>query len=388
MAKINLAINSGSTSLKVLMISEENEISAKWEKAFSQITFKEKEEKHVVKVQEDLESSTAFVWIINYFQKKGIIKSLSDIEKVGYRVVHGGYVFREPTKVEKDVIEKMKTIDKLSIAHNPITRRTVEEGVKLLPEATHVLYFDTTFHKTIPMHANMYGISMKYYDAGIRKFGFHGISVEYVAKKTAEILKKDFSDFSGIVCHLGGGCSITAIKDGKSVDSTMGYTPVDGLVMSQRSGSVDPTIVKAIMDYEKCDIDEAIKILSNESGFKGICGVSDYRKLKEKAMNNDVEGMLARKALNLFIYQIQKQIGALSTTLNNINAIVFTGGIGENDSELIYNILDTNAFKRMGIIMDKTDRKAGYLTYKKSIIPVLQVPTNEERAILEFLKEF
>lgn len=381
---VNLAVNSGSTSLKVvLMNSEGKNVSAKWEKAFSQITFKVNGEKNVIKIDEGLESHTALIRIISYFQKLGLIKTLSDIEKVGYRVVHGGNVFTEPTKVDRKVIEKLKEIDYLSINHNPVTRRTVEEGVKLLPNATHVLCFDTTFHRTIPTYANMYGISMDYYNAGIRKYGFHGISVEYVARKTAELLEKDFSSFSGIICHLGGGSSITAIQNGKSIDSTMGYTPVDGLVMGQRSGSVDPEIVKAIMEYEKCDVDKATNILSTQSGFLGIAGTSDYIILREKAKTS--EGEKARIALDLFMYQIRKYIGSFAAIMDNIDAVVFTGGIGENDTELVKKVVNTTPLKRIGIMMENNNPD---IFAKSNLIPALQIPTNEELAIIETLKQF
>lgn len=379
----NLAVNSGSTSLKVLISTNERTMSAKWEKAFSQITFKENGKKNILKVSKNFESPTAFVRIIDYFKDVGIIDSLLDINKIGYRIVHGGDIFTKPTKVNGEVLAQLKEIDTLSVNHNPIARQTVETGVKLLPKATHILCFDTTFHMTIPMYANMYGISMNYYNSGIHKYGFHGISVEYVANKVANILKKDFSDFSGIICHLGGGCSITAIEDGKSIDSTMGYTPVDGLVMAQRSGSVDPSIVKAIMEFESCNIDKAIDILSTKSGFQGIAGISDYQILRNNASNDNN----CKIALQLFKYQIQKYIGSFMAILKNIDAIVFTGGIGENDTELIYDILDTEPFKRMGIFIERNTHSKR-LTKENSLIPVLQIPTNEEVAILETLKQF
>lgn len=379
-----ISINSGSSSLKFLLYDGEKEVlKGKWEKEYSRIILKSERKEDTINVS-DMKPEEAFSWLLQHLVDNDYLKSLYEIEKVGYRYAHGGTVFVKPTEVNDEVIKKLREIDYLSITHNPIQRKVVEMGVKILPKAKHVLCFDTQFHSKMPKVATMYGIDMKYYERGVRKYGFHGLSYEYVGTQIARILEKPFSEFSGVICHLGNGSSITAIENGRSVDTTMGYTPVDGLVMGQRAGSVDPSVVQAIMKIENINIDEAIGILSRESGFKGISGISpDYRILRDIANNKEPGFERAKLALDMFTYQIRKYIGSFMAILSHVDAIVFTGGIGENDDDFVKKCIDTEGFRHLGVSNDLNK-----ISFSNCMIPVLQIPTNEEIAIINVLNSF
>ena len=361
-----LVVNAGSSSLKMLWQENSEKImTARWDKTHSRVIFKGIITEEIGLVNN--EPVKAFEFIIKCSNQILINKGFNLPEKVGYRVVQGGELFTSTTQVSKAVLKKLATIDGLAPNHNPITRAIVEKGLELMPQAKQFLCFDTMFHQTMPMIAKMYGIDLKYYRNGIRKFGFHGISHEYVANKTAEKLGKSIDDFSGIICHLGNGSSITAIENGRSVDTTMGLTPVDGLVMGERSGSVDPSVIKLISKFEGIELDETVELLSKHSGFKAISGLtSDYRELKDAKYSNPN----AEIAIELFKYQITKYIGAFMAILSHVDAIVFTGGIGENDADLVKDIVSSPGLRNMGI--NKT-------------IPVFQIPTDEELAIASLI---
>lgn len=375
-----LAVNAGSSTLKMLLQDGKDVImKARWEKEFSRVIFKGGIISGTIDIDQKLEASTALTWILNYI--KDYLLSLDKIQKVGYRYAHGGEVFVQPTEVDDEVLNKLKDIDNLSLTHNPYIRRTVEEGVKLLPKAKHILCFDTQFHSSIPMVAAMYGIDLKYYEKGVHKYGFHGLSYEYVGPKVAEILEKPFSEFSGIICHLGNGSSITAIENGKSIDTTMGFSTLDGLVMGQRSGSIDPYVIKSIMEIESTDVNGAIEILSKKSGLEAISGVSsDYRLIKD-AINNKNEK--AKIAIELLQYQIRKYIGSFMAILSHVDAIVFTGGIGENHPDFVESCVNTKGLKRL-----RVSTSVNKIPFSENLIPVLQIKTDEELAIIKTLENY
>lgn len=370
-----LVVNAGSSSLKMLWLEEERKVfTAKWEKSFSQVTFKGTCEE--VLIIPEGNASKAFEFIVEYAEERMENMGYEAPSKVGYRVVHGGEIFTSTTEVDSQVLAKLAEIDYLAPNHNPVTREVIASGLKMLPNARHFMCFDTMFHQTMPMTAKMYGIDLKYYNLGVRKFGFHGLSHEYVAKQAAKILGKSFDSFSGITCHLGNGSSITAIENGKSIDTTMGLTPVDGLVMGERCGSIDPSVVKSVGQIEGLDVDETIELLSKGSGFKAISGISsDYRILKKCA----AEDPRAEIALNLFKYQVRKYIGAFMTALSHVDMVVFTGGIGENDPELVRDVIETPGMKNLGLSFN-----GGNIAGK---IPVVQISTDEEMHIASLIKE-
>lgn len=291
------------------------------------------------------------------------LKSLAEIFAIGHRVVHGGEAFKKPTVITDEVIVKIRECIGLAPLHNPANLAGIEACIELLPGVKQVAIFDTAFHQTLPAHAYIYGLPYEYYEKyNLRKFGFHGTSHLYVAHEAAHILKKPLRKLKLITCHLGNGCSIAAIKYGKSIDTSMGFTPLEGLVMGTRCGDIDPASVIFLADKEKISLEEIDKILNYKSGLKGISGISnDMREIKEAAKAGNVR---AKLALEIFTYRIRKYIGSYIAALGGVDAIIFTAGIGENEKDIrtkvthgLYNFLDKKKTK------------------------ILVIPTNEELMI-------
>lgn len=266
--------------------------------------------------------------------KKKIIAHLDEISAIGHRVVHGGETFRKPQLIDKRVIQKIKQCLTLAPLHNPANLAGIVGCKEQLPHTPEVAVFDTAFHQTIPEPAYLYPIPIRYYRVyRIRKYGFHGTSHQFVAERTSQLLKKPLRKLNLITCHLGNGCSITAIRQGKVIDTSMGFTPLEGLMMGTRSGDIDIAAVFYIMKKERLSIDDMDDILNKKSGLLGVSGISnDIRILKKR-----VEGgnRLARVALEMFLYRIKKYIGAYLLILGGVDAICFTAGIGENNPDLI-----------------------------------------------------
>ena len=261
-----------------------------------------------------------------------ILRKVRRIEAIGHRVVHGGQEFKKPTRINDYVIKKIEECAKLAPLHNPANLEGIKACVKLLPGVPQVAIFDTAFYQTLPKEAFIYAIPYRYYQKyAIRKYGFHGTSHEYVAGEAARRLKKPLSKLRLITCHLGNGCSITAIKFGKAVDTSMGFTPLEGLVMGTRSGDIDPAVVTFLMRKEKLSANRIEEILNKESGLKGISGISnDLRDLKKAARRN----IRARLAIDIFIYRLKKYIGAYIMAMGAVDAVIFTAGIGENHASI------------------------------------------------------
>lgn len=259
-----------------------------------------------------------------------VLRKISDVELVGHRVVHGAEQFKEPVVIDNPVIRKIRQCCSIAPLHNPANLAGILACQKLLPGVTQVAVFDTAFHQTIPDFAYIYGLPYKYYkNLGIRKYGFHGTSHQYVAHEAARILKKPLSRLKIITCHLGNGCSITAVDKGMSVDTSMGFTPLEGLVMGTRCGDIDPALVTYIMRRRSLDLAGMEEVLNKESGLIGISGVSnDMRTLAAQASSNE----RARLAIEVFVYRIKKYIGAYTAVLGGCDALVFTAGIGENQA--------------------------------------------------------
>lgn len=255
--------------------------------------------------------------------------SYRNINAIGHRVVHGGEYFRKPVLINKDVIKKIKNCSRLAPLHNPANLAGIGACQELLPSVRQVAVFDTAFHQTIPPRAYLYAIPYKYYKKyNLRKFGFHGMSHQYVAREAAKRLGRSLNKLKLITCHLGNGCSICAVKHGKSLDTSMGFTPLAGLVMGTRSGDIDPAAVLYIMQREKIGPQEMQEILNNQSGLKGVSGVSnDMRVLNRAAKNGNKR---AKIALRIFAYRIRKYIGSYMAVMGGVDAVVFTAGIGEN----------------------------------------------------------
>ena len=269
--------------------------------------------------------------------KQGAIRGLDEISVIGHRVVHGAENFRKPTIINNRVIKKIKECSKLAPLHNPANLAGILGCKKLLPKVVQVAVFDTAFHQTIPESAYMYAVPERFYKKyKVRKYGFHGTSHQFIAQQAAKVLKKPLNKLKLITCHLGNGCSVTAVDRAKSVDTSMGFTPLEGLVMGTRCGDIDVAAVFYIMQKAKLSIGRMDNILNKESGLLGVSRISnDIRPIRKKAKKGNP---LAKLALGMFIYRIEKYIGAYLLALGGADAVCFTAGIGENCPDITNRI--------------------------------------------------
>lgn len=317
--------------------------------------------------------------------KLGVLKSLSEINAVGHRVAHGGELFKKSTLIDSKVIEGIKQLCELAPLHNPANLLGIEAVQTLMPAVPQVAVFDTSFHQTMPEYAYMYAIPYEYYTQHkIRRYGFHGTSHKFVAKKACDLAGLDFQKSKVITCHLGNGSSITAIKNGESIDTSMGFTPLEGLIMGTRSGDLDAGIISYIMEREKLDAAGINALLNKKSGFLGVFGKSsDARDIETAASQGDKRAILA---LNLLYYRVLKYIGAYIAAMNGCDLIVFTGGIGENDPH-IREMVGTH-LEYLGVDFDSDANKGVrgkdvILTKRDSRVKMATVTTNEELVIAQ-----
>jgi acetate kinase len=299
-------------------------------------------------------------------------------------VVHGGESFREPTLINKKVIATIERLIPLAPLHNPANLLGIRVALEAAPHVPQVAVFDTAFHQNIPVHAFRYAIPKDLYETHhIRRYGFHGTSHYYVAKQAAALLNRKLESLNLISLHLGNGASAAAVKDGRSIDTSMGMTPLEGLIMGTRSGDIDPAIVFYLKRKTGLSRDEVESILNRQSGLKGICGVNDMRKIGELAAKGDAP---ARLAIEMYCYRIKKYIGAYHAILEHLDAVIFTGGIGENAGFIRAGVCED--LGHLGIEMDsqKNNRSSGKafeIQREKSPVRLLVIPTNEELEIAE-----
>lgn len=315
-------------------------------------------------------------------EEYGVIKDLSEISAVGHRIVHGGEKFSESVLLTEDILSEVKELSPLAPLHNPGCIMGVEAIIKIAPELKNVGVFDTAFHQTIPDYNYIYPIPYRFYEEyKIRRYGFHGTSYKYIIGRLAEILNKKKEEINAIVCHLGGGASICAIKNGKSYDTSMGFTPLEGLVMESRCGDIDPAIVTKLMRVEEMSVDEVDKVLNKKSGRLGLTGIGDFRLMKDAALEGNEKAILARKIQS---NKTKKYIGSYIAELNDVDAIVFTGGVLENNADEIE--MTVSNMENLGIILDKErnekgTRKESLVSADNSKIKLFVIPTNEELQI-------
>ncbi|MDD3338818.1 MAG: acetate kinase [Lachnospiraceae bacterium] len=315
--------------------------------------------------------------------KTGVIKSLAEVEAVGHRVVHGGEEFASSAKITDEMIAAVEKCSDLAPLHNPANLIGIRACQELMPNVPMVGVFDTAFHQTMPEKAYLYGLPYKYYEKyKVRRYGFHGTSHSYVSKRTAEFLGKNIEDMKIIVCHLGNGASVSAVMGGKSVDTSMGLTPLEGLIMGTRSGDIDPAIMEFVSKKENLTMDQMMNVLNKESGVYGLSGglSSDFRDLEDAAAKNDPAGIRARAAFN---YRVIKYIGAYAAAMNGVDAIAFTAGVGENDALVREDICASLTY--LGIDFDseanKVRGKETLISKADSKVAVVMIPTDEEMAI-------
>ncbi len=384
-----LVINCGSSSLKYQLIDSETEnvlakglcerigidgrlvyAPAGGEKEITDINMPD----HTVAVQSVLDA------LVN--EKTGVIKSLSEVSAVGHRIVHGGEKFAASTIITDEVIDGIKECSDLAPLHNPANLIGIEACKELMPNVPMVAVFDTAFHQTMPQKAFMYGLPYDCYtEYKVRKYGFHGTSHSFVSKEAAKFGGLDIDNSKIIVCHLGNGSSITAVLNGKSVDTTMGLTPLEGLVMGTRCGDIDPAAIEFIAKKKGLDMEGVMNLLNKKSGVEGISGVSsDFRDLNAAMAEGNER---AKLALEVFSYRVAKYIGSYAAAMNGVDAIAFTAGVGENVCNVREWILSYLSF--MGVEIDSVANEVRgelkMISTENSKVKVMVVPTNEELVI-------
>ena len=317
-------------------------------------------------------------------EKTGVVKSLSEIGAVGHRIVHGGEKFASSVVITEEVKKAVEECNDLAPLHNPANLIGVEACEKLMPGTPMVAVFDTAFHQTMPEKAYMYGLPYEYYEKyKVRRYGFHGTSHSYVSKKAAEVMGKAYDEVKTIVCHLGNGASVSAVLNGKSVDTSMGLTPLEGLVMGTRSGDIDPAIMEFIAQKENLDIEGIMNVLNKKSGVFGLSGEisSDFRDLTGAMAEGDKK---AKIALEVFAYRVAKYIGAYAAAMNGVDDIVFTAGIGENVSYVREQVCCYLGYLGVELDPDANEKfrgEQGEITKPGCKVRVFVIPTNEELAI-------
>ena len=382
-----LVLNSGSSSLKYQVFSMPDE-SVLCEGLMERIGLPESKYKHKTpsqvseKIVDISDHGEALKGVVELLMDKetGVVSSIDEIKAVGHRVVHGGSAFKETTAISEEVKATIQSLFNLAPLHNPANLEGINVAESVFSKALQVAVFDTAFHQTIPTKAYKYAIPNKFLDRDhIRLYGFHGSSHKYVSEKALEYLG---SDNSNLICvHLGNGCSITAVKNGKSVDHSLGFSPVNGLIMGTRSGDIDHSLIFYLVDVLKYDLDAVNKMLQSESGLLGLTGFSDMREVEQEAANGNADCQLA---LEMTAYRIKKYIGAYTAAMNGLDGIVFTAGIGEN-SQLIRQLVCSD-MSVLGITIDperNENLEDGIYEINKpnAKVKVLVIPTNEELEI-------
>ncbi len=314
----------------------------------------------------------------------GVISSMDEIDAVGHRVVHGGEAFAESVKIDDDVMEKIEECIPLAPLHNPANITGIRACQEVMPDVPMVAVFDTAFHQTMPSHAFMYELPYEYYEEDkVRRYGFHGTSHKYVSQRAADMVGRPIEQLKIITCHLGNGSSITAVDGGKSVDTSMGFTPLAGLPMGTRSGDLDAGILEYLMERHDYTIEEMLNILNKKSGVLGLSGVSsDFRDLSDAAAAGNERAALA---IEIFNYDVKKLIGAYAAAMGGVDVLVFTAGVGENSADQRMEM--TSGLEFMGIKMDAEANnvrgKEAIISAPDSRVTVLLIPTDEELMIAQ-----
>lgn len=328
--------------------------------------------------------STGIQMVLNALvdESYGVIKELKEIAAVGHRVAHGGEKFTDSVLITADVLNELNDCVEMAPLHNPPNLMGINACAKLMPGVPQVAVFDTAFHQTMPKYVYLYGLPYELYEKyGLRRYGFHGTSHKYVAQRAAELMGRHMTDLRIITCHLGNGASIAAVKYGKSLDTSMGFTPLEGLVMGTRSGEIDPAIVPFIMKKERMTPEQVDEYLNKKSGVLGISGISsDFRDIEEAANSGDERAELA---LDIFAYRVKKYIGSYIVAMGGVDAIVFTAGLGENSPLIRDKICNGLEFlgTRIDLQKNKIRGKAQEISVDNSKVKIFVIPTNEELVI-------
>ena len=390
-----LVVNCGSSSLKFQLINMENDevlASGRCDRiggAGINKPFIEYKKGNGPKERDEVElrdHTHAFETVVKYLtgEEKGVIKDLSEINGIGHRIVNGGPKFTHTVLVTDEVLEEYKTAIEYAPLHNPAHLQGINACLKTMPGVPQALVFDTSFHTTIPEYACLYAIPYEYYEKyGIKRYGAHGTSHKFITEAAAKVLGKDVNDINIISCHLGNGASVAAIKNGKCIDTSMGLTPLEGLIMGTRSGDLDPAILEFVMRKENLNINQMMEILNKESGLLGITKITgDVRDLKELSKKGNERAELA---LKMFGYRVKKYIGSYMAALGHVDAIIFEGGIGEHNPDVVNRCVE--GLEELGIVFDDShnddEQYEGIISKPESKIKMYVIPTNEELKIAE-----
>lgn len=386
-----LVINCGSSSLKFQLINSETEqciakgLCERIGIDGSMITYAPaggEKEKTVTPMADHTEAIRLVLEALTN-EKTGVVKNLDEIGAVGHRIVHGGEKFADATIIDDDVMKAIEDCNDLAPLHNPANLIGINACKTLMPTTPMVAVFDTAFHQTMPEEAYMYGLPYEYYKKyKVRRYGFHGTSHSYVSKRAAEVLGVDYSSLKTIVCHLGNGASISAVKNGVCVDTSMGLTPLEGLIMGTRSGDVDPAIIEFIANKENLSLEQVLSVLNKKSGVLGLSDnlSSDFRDIEDGMLKGEENAV---RAMKTFCYRVAKYVGSYVAAMNGVDVICFTAGVGEN-GPIIRNMV-CEYLGYLGIELDQElNNKRGLdlvITTPESKTKVMVIPTNEELAI-------
>lgn len=386
-----LVINCGSSSLKFQFIDSDSEkviakgLCERIGIAGSQLVYQKPGEEKLVTQAPMPNHKVAVQMVIDALtnRQNGVVGSLAEIGAVGHRIVHGGEKFASSILLDDAVIEAIEECSELAPLHNPANLIGIRACMELMPDTPMAAVFDTAFHQTMPEEAYLYGIPYRYYkEQKIRRYGFHGTSHSYVSKRAAEVLGTDIEKLKLIVCHLGNGASVSAVKYGKSIDTSMGLTPLEGLIMGTRSGDIDPAIIEFIAHKEKKSLEEIMQILNKESGVLGVSDgfSSDFRDLEDAYLEGQEDGS---RAMKVFAYHVAKYIGSYTAAMNGADAVCFTAGLGENSPIIREMICAYLGY--LGAELDKEQNaqrgKDMIVSTPDSKTKLLVIPTNEELAI-------
>lgn len=386
-----LVINTGSSSLKYQLIDMQNE-SVLAKGLCERIGLDHSFLKHTkigsdpVVIEKDMYNhKIAMKVVIDALIDKniGVIENMSEITAVGHRVVHGGEKFHDSVIIDESVMKTINDCIELAPLHNPPNITGIEACQEIMPGIPMVAVFDTAFHQTMPKYAYLYALPYEIYEKyGVRKYGFHGTSHKYVAQRAAKLMGKPLEELKIVTCHLGNGASVCAVKYGKSVETSMGYTPLAGLAMGTRCGTIDPAVISYLMAKEKMSISEINDFLNKKSGVLGISGVSsDFRDILAAAEEGNERAQLA---IDIFCYRVKKYIGEYAAVVDGVDAVVFTAGVGENNSIVRKKVLEGMDYMGILVDWDKNNEARGIemdISAPNSKVRALVVPTNEELAI-------
>lgn len=391
-----LVINCGSSSLKYQVFDMSNEavlakgLVEKIGLPGSFLKHRRKEEDNII-MESDMPNHEAAIGLVMdalLDERHGVVKSMDEIEAVGHRVVHAGERYAGSVLINEDVMHALRQCIELAPLHNPPNIMGIEVCAKLMPNVKHVAVFDTAFHQTMPQTAYLYGVPLSLYrQYGLRRYGFHGTSHRYVSERAAHMLGRPASEVKVITCHLGNGASVAAIDGGRSIDTSMGFTPLEGLIMGTRSGDLDPAVVPFLMEKENMNSEQISSFLNKKCGVMGISEVSsDFRVIEEAATKGNDQAQLA---LDMYYYRVRKYVGAYAAALGRVDAIVFTAGLGENSPEVREAVCKHLGF--MGVELDlaknRVRGKEVDLSSEGAKVKVLLIPTNEELIIARDTRE-